>query len=64
MLDINEVNKMESKSLEEKINIDDMLKVEDDNDYCSKNNIKMNDNSKLITGENSGIIADDYDIGF
>ena len=28
------------------------------------NNIKMNDNSKLITGENSGIIADDYDIGF
>ncbi len=64
MLDINEVNKMESKSLEEKINIDDMLKVEDDNDYCSKNNIKINDNSKLITGENSGIIADDYDIGF
>ena len=64
MLDINEVNKMESKTLEEKINIDNMLKVEDENDYCSKNNIKMNDNSKLISAENSGIIADDYDIGF
>jgi len=64
MLDINEVTKMESKTLEEKININNMLKVEDENDYCSKNNIKMNDNSKLITAENSGIIADDYDIGF
>jgi len=64
MLDINEVNKMESKTLEEKINISNMLKVEDDNEYCSKNNIKMNDNTELISGENSGIIADDYDIGF
>ena len=41
-----------------------MLKIEEDNEYCSKNNIKMNDNTELINGENSGNIADDYDIGF
>ena len=64
MLDINEVNKMEAKTIEEKINISNMLKVEDDNEYCSKNNIKMNDNTELISGENSGVIADDYDMGF
>ena len=64
LLDINEVGKMESKSLEKKINIDDMLKIEDDNAFCSKNNIKINDNTNLITGENSGFIVDDYDMGF
>ena len=64
LLDINEVSKMEAKSLEKKINIDDMLKIEDDNAFCSKNNIKINDNTNLITGENSGFIVDDYDMGF
>ena len=62
LLDINEVSKMEAKSLEKKINIDDMLKIEDDNAFCSKNNIKINDNTNLITGENSGFIVDDYDM--
>ena len=42
--------------LEKKINIDDMLKGEDDNGFCSKNNIKINDNTNLITGENSGLL--------
>ena len=64
LLDINEVGKMEAKSLEKKINVDDMLKIEDDNAFCSKNNIKINDNTNLITGENSGFIVDDYDMGF
>jgi len=64
LLDINEVNKLEAKTLEEKINVEDMLKIENENDYCSKNNIKINDNGELITGQNSGTIADDYDIGF
>ncbi len=64
LLDINEINKMEVKSLEKKLDVRNMLIVEDDNDFCSKNNIKINDNSELITGKNSGSIADDYDIGF
>ena len=64
LLDINEVNKLETKTLEEKINVEDMLKIENENDYCSKNNIKINDNGELISGQNSGTIADDYDIGF
>ena len=64
LLDINEINKMETKTIDKKINVEDMLKVEDENDYCSKNNIKINDNGELISGQNSGTIADDYDIGF
>ena len=46
LLDINEVNKLEAKTLEEKINVEDMLKIENENDYCSKNNIKINDNGE------------------
>ena len=64
LLDINEINKLETKTIDKKINVEDMLKVEDENDYCSKNNIKINDNGELISGHNSGTIADDYDIGF
>ena len=52
---------MEAKSLKRKLILMICLKISD-NAFCSKDNIKINDNTNLITGENSGFIVDDYDI--
>ena len=64
LLDISEAEKLESKTLEEKIDVSGMLNIEDDSEFCSKNNIKINDTSEMISGVNSGNIVDDYDAGF
>jgi DNA-directed RNA polymerase II subunit RPB1 len=63
MLNINQVNKMASAQLEEKINIDEFLQVDKD-DVCSKNNIVMNTSTEYISGKYSGDISTEYDPGF
>jgi len=64
LLNIDEVNKFESQELEKSIDVDNMLKVEDETSFCSKSNIKITDNSGLISGTNTGNMVDDYDMGF
>ena len=44
ILNIDEVNKFESQELEKSIDVDDMLKIEDETSFCSKSNIKIIDN--------------------
>ena len=64
MLNVDEVSKMESKELEKKLDVNSLLEIEDDSEFCSKNNIKITDNSNLISGVDTGNIVDDYDMGF
>ena len=64
MLNIDEMNKLGSQQLEQKINIDDMLQIEDPNDICSKQNIIIDSNTNYINSNNTGDIDDDYDLDF
>ena len=64
MLNIDEMSKLGSQELEQKINIDDMLQIEDPNDICSKQNIVINSNTTYINSNNMGDIDDDYDLDF
>ena len=64
LLNIDEMNKLGSAVLEEKINIDDMLQIEDPNDICSKQNIIISGNTEYINSYNTGDIDDDYELDF
>ena len=64
MLNINEMNKLGDKILEEKLNISKMLHIDDPTDICSKQNIVINNNTKYIKGTDTGDISTDYDPGF
>jgi len=64
LLNIDEMNKLGSAVLEEKINIDDMLQIEDPNDICSKQNIIISGNTEYINSNNTGDIDDDYELDF
>ena len=64
LLNIDEMSKLGSQQLEQKINIDDMLQIEDPNDICSKQNIVINSNTDYINSNNMGDIDDDYDLDF
>ena len=64
MLNIDEMNKLGSQQLEQKINIDEMLQIEDPNDICSKQNIIIPSNTDYINSNNTGDIDDDYDLDF
>jgi len=64
MLNIDEMNKLGSQQLEQKINIDEMLQIEDPNDICSKQNIIISGNTDYINSNNTGDIDDDYDLDF
>ena len=64
MLNIDEMSKLGSQELQQKINIDDMLQIEDPNDICSKQNIVINSNTTYINSNNMGDIDDDYDLDF
>ncbi len=64
MLNIDEMSKLGSQELEQKINIADMLQIEDPNDICSKQNIVINSNTDYINSNNMGDIDDDYDLDF
>ena len=63
MLNIDEVNKMETAQLDEKININEFLQV-DNEDGCSKQNIVMNTSTEYINGKYTGDISTEYDPGF
>ncbi len=64
LLNIDEMNKLGSAMLEEKINIDEMLKVENPNDVCSKQNIVINSSTDYINSNNTGDVDDDYELDF
>ena len=64
MLNINEMNKLGDKLLEEKLNISKMLHIDDPTDICSKQNLVINNNTKYIKGTDTGDISTDYDPGF
>ena len=63
-IDIQKIQQLESKSIEEKINIDKMLDTENPDDPCSKQNIEMSDDIKYIQSTDMGQIDADYDPGF
>jgi DNA-directed RNA polymerase II subunit RPB1 len=64
MLDINEMAKLGSKKMETKIDIDDMLNIENKSGPCSVENITISNNTSLIAGKDMGNINDDYNPGF
>ena len=65
LLDISKISELSSKSMESKDNIDNILDdVENSEDYCAIGNINLNDNSESVGPKNTGIIDDDYDLGF
>ena len=60
---MDEINKLENTVIEEKININDMLDVDESGQYCSTNNIVINSSVTHINSNNTGDIDDDYDMG-
>ena len=64
LLNIDEMNKLGAAKLEQKINIDDMLQIENPNDVCAKKNIMINSSTDYINGNNTGVIDDDYELDF
>ena len=64
LLNIDEMNKLGSAMLEQKINIDDMLNIENPNDVCSKQNIVINSSTDYINSANTGDVDDDYELDF
>ena len=64
LLNIDEMNKLGSATLQQKINIDEMLQVENPNDVCSKQNIVINSSTDYINANNTGEVDDDYDLDF
>ena len=64
LVNIDEINKLEASALEQKIDIDDMLQVDDPNDVCSKQNIVINSSTNYIESTNTGDVDDDYDLDF
>tara|TARA_B100001758_G_C18352598_1_gene580768 strand:- start:441 stop:1463 length:1023 start_codon:yes stop_codon:yes gene_type:complete len=64
LVNIDEMNKLGAATLEQKIDIDNMLKVEDPNDVCSTQNIAITSSTNHIESTNTGSIDDDYDLDF
>jgi DNA-directed RNA polymerase II subunit RPB1 len=64
LLNIDEMNKLGAAKLEQKINIDDMLQIENPNDVCAKKNIMINSSTDYINSNNTGSIDDDYELDF
>ena len=64
MLDINKMNELGEKSLEEKVELEKALMVDDTTDICSKQNIGIGGDIKYIQSKDMGKIDDDYDPGF
>jgi len=64
MLDINKMNELGEKSLEEKIELESALMMEDTTDICSKQNLDIGGDIKYIQSKDMGKIDDEYDPGF
>tara|TARA_B100001540_G_C15636283_1_gene564524 strand:- start:11 stop:922 length:912 start_codon:yes stop_codon:yes gene_type:complete len=64
LLNIDEMNKLGSKSISNKINIAKMLNINDPNDKCSLQNISINNSTEYVGSKNTGLVDDEYDPGF
>jgi len=64
VLDINEMVKLGSKKLEEKVKIENLFDIKDVTDECSINKIKIGNNPGLINTKSAGVIDDSYKPGF
>jgi len=64
LLNIDEMNKLGSKSISNKINIAKMLNINDPNDKCSLQNISINNSTQYVGSKNTGLVDDEYDPGF
>jgi len=64
LLNISEINKLGSKSLNQKLNLSKMLDINDPNDPCAIPNIVINSSSEYVGSKNSGFVDDNYDPGF
>ena len=60
---MDEINKLESVTLDSSIKIGNMLSVDNPNDICSKQNIVINSTTTHIDTAKTGDIDDDYDMG-
>ena len=63
LLNMDEINKLESATLDSSIKIGNMLSVDNPNDICSKQNIVINSTTTHIDTAKTGDIDDDYDMG-
>ena len=64
VLDINEMVKLGSKKLKEKVKIENLFDIKDVTDECSINKIKIGNNPGLINTKSAGVIDDSYKPGF
>jgi DNA-directed RNA polymerase II subunit RPB1 len=65
MLDVNEISKLSAKNMQAQYDIDGLMDdLENSDDYCSTNNIIMENNSENVSSKNTGNMDDDYDMGF
>ncbi len=64
LLNIKEMGKLQEKNLDEKEDIESILKINDMNDPCSKQVITIDGNITSDIPNDSGIVPDDYSIDF
>ena len=64
LLDINKIQTLDSKNLEEKVNIDSFLEGDNPDDPCSKQNIEIKTTTTYVPSTNMGEVDDEYDPGF
>ncbi len=64
MLDVNKMNTLGTKAMQDKMIIDDELNIVETTPQCSKQNIEITDNINYIQDKDLGQIDDEYDAGF
>ena len=64
LLDMKKMHQLDAKAYEEKLNIDNMMNIEDPNDICSTTNMAIVNSTEFITKKDMGKDDDDYDPGF
>jgi DNA-directed RNA polymerase II subunit RPB1 len=65
MLDVNEISKLNAKKMDKQYDIDNLMdEIDNNEDFCSIGNIKIDGGSSQIHSKNTGLLDDDYDMGF
>jgi len=64
LLDMREMKKLTEQQLEEKIDIDPLLKIDNPADPCAIQNLSINNTTENIKETDMGIVDDEYDPGF
>ena len=64
MLDIDQISQLTGKNMEKQYEINNLLNEVQTDNFCSVNNINIEDNSEFVNSVNTGNIDDDYDMGF